>query len=297
MTEPAIRLAGVSKVFPVPMRRRVVVALRDLNLEVAAGEIYGLLGPNGSGKSTTLKIILGLIAPTRGTVAIFGRDNSAVATRRDIGFLPENAYFHKFLSGAETLRFHARLSGLNRRETNTRIAELLETVGLTHARDARLGTYSKGMLQRIGLAQALIHHPKLLVLDEPTAAVDPAGSRDIQNLIASLKERGVTVLLSSHLLTQVQEVCDRVGILHRGTLLREGRVEDLLAIENQTELILENASPDLLDALERQVTSAHARVVARRKPQTSLEQLFLKVTEPGTRDLGGHRPPLQPGEE
>ncbi len=279
MSEPAIRLAGVSKVFPVPLRRRVVVALRDLNLEIAAGEVYGLLGPNGSGKSTTLKIILGLIAPTRGTVAIFGRDNSAVATRRDIGFLPENAYFHKFLTGAETLRFHARLSGLKRRETNARIDELLDTVGLTHAREARLGTYSKGMLQRIGLAQALVHDPKLLVLDEPTAAVDPAGSRDIQNLIASLKKRGVTVLLSSHLLTQVQEVCDRVGILHRGTLLREGSVEDLLAIENQTELVLENASPDLLVSLERQIAASHARLVARRKPQTSLEQLFLQVTE------------------
>ncbi|MGI9114262.1 MAG: ABC transporter ATP-binding protein [Chthoniobacterales bacterium] len=279
MTEPAIRLAGVSKVFPVPLRRRVVVALRDLNLEVATGEVYGLLGPNGSGKSTTLKIILGLIAPTRGTVGIFGRDNSAVATRSDIGFLPENAYFHKFLTGAETLRFHARLCGLGRRETDARIDELLETVDLTRARDARLGTYSKGMLQRIGLAQALVHRPKLLVLDEPTAAIDPAGSRDIQNLIASLKQRGVTVLLSSHLLTQVQEVCDRVGILHRGTLLREGRVEDLLAIENQTELVLENASPDLLDALEARVASSDARVVARRQAQTSLEQLFLKVTE------------------
>jgi ABC-2 type transport system ATP-binding protein len=281
MTEPAIRLTGVSKVFPVPLRRRMVVALRDLNLEIAAGEVYGLLGPNGSGKSTTLKIILGLIAPTRGGVAIFGRDNSAVSTRRDIGFLPENAYFHKFLTGAETLRFHARLSGLNGREMNARIDELLESVALTHARDARLGTYSKGMLQRIGLAQALVHNPKLLVLDEPTAAVDPAGSRDIQNLIASLKQRGVTVLLSSHLLTQVQEVCDRVGILHRGRLLREGRMEDLLAIENQTELVLENASPELLCTLEREVTFANARLVARRKSQTSLEQLFLKVTESG----------------
>jgi ABC-2 type transport system ATP-binding protein len=281
MTESAIRLAGVSKVFPVPLRRRSVVALRDLNLEVAAGEVYGLLGPNGSGKSTTLKIILGLISPTRGTVSIFGRDNSSVATRRDIGFLPENAYFHKFLTGAETLRFHARLSGPGRSETNARIEELLDTVGLTRARNARLGTYSKGMLQRIGLAQALIHRPKLLVLDEPTAAVDPAGSRDIQNLIASLKNRGVTVLLSSHLLTQVQEVCDRVGILHRGTLLREGRVEDLLAIENQTELILENASSELLATLEQHIAATSARVLAQRKPQTSLEQLFLKVTEHG----------------
>jgi len=279
MTETAIGIAHVTKVYPTPFRRRVTVALHDLNLEIAPGEVYGLLGPNGSGKSTTLKIILGLISPTRGSVTIFGRDNSVVAARREIGFLPENAYFHKFLTGAETLRFHAKLSGLRGGETTARVKELLATVGLTGARDARLSTYSKGMLQRIGLAQALIHNPKLLVLDEPTAGVDPAGSRDIQDLIASLKNRGTTVLLSSHLLTQVQEVCDRIGILHRGRLLREGRLESLLGIENQTELVLENASPDLLDGLERQIASASARLIARRKPQTSLEQLFLKVTE------------------
>ena len=282
MTEPAIRVSDVSKIFPTPFRRRRVIALQHLNLEIAPGEIYGLLGPNGSGKSTTLKIILGLIQPTRGSVRVFGHDNSTVAVRRDIGFLPENAYFHKFLTGTETLRFHARLSGLESRESKSRIAELLETVGLTRAADARLGTYSKGMLQRIGLAQALIHRPKILVLDEPTAAVDPAGSRDIQNLIASLKKTGTTILLSSHLLTQVQEVCDRVGILHRGKLIREGRLEDLLAIENQTEFIVENATPEFLDQLERQIASVNGRVVVRRKPQTSLEQLFLKVTE--TRD-------------
>ena len=279
MTEPAIRVSDVSKIFPTPFRRRRVIALQHLNLEIAPGEIYGLLGPNGSGKSTTLKIILGLIQPTRGSVRVFGRDHSTVAVRRDIGFLPENAYFHKFLTGAETLRFHARLSGLGSRESKPRIAELLETVGLTRAADARLSTYSKGMLQRIGLAQAVIHRPKILVLDEPTAAVDPAGSRDIQNLIASLKKTGTTILLSSHLLTQVQEVCDRVGILHRGKLIREGRLDDLLAIENQTEFIVENATPEFLDQLERQIASVNGRVVLRRKPQTSLEQLFLKVTE------------------
>ena len=279
MMDAAIRITHVTKVYPTPFRRRVTMALRDLNLEIAPGEVYGLLGPNGSGKSTTLKIILGLISPTRGSVTIFGRDNSVVAARREIGFLPENAYFHKFLTGAETLRFHAKLSGLRGSETAARINELLAKVGLTDARDARLSTYSKGMLQRIGLAQALIHNPKLLVLDEPTAGVDPAGSRDIQDMIASLKNHGTTVLLSSHLLTQVQEVCDRVGILHRGRLLREGRLESLLGIENQTELVLENASPGLLDGLERQIASTSARLIARRKPQGSLEQLFLKVTE------------------
>src|SRR2546421_13104146 len=279
--KPAVALTGVTKIFPVPFQGRSVVAVRDLNLEIAPGEIYGLLGPNGSGESTTLKIILGLIQPTSGGVRIFGRDNSAVAVRRDIGFLPENAYFHKFLTGAETLRFHAKLSGLSGRETKSRIAELLATVGLARAADARLSTYSKGMLQRIGLAQALIHHPKILVLDEPTAAVDPAGSRDIQNLIVSLKKRGTTILLSSHLLTQVQEVCDRVGILHRGKLLREGHLEDLLAIENQTELIVENATPDLLDGLEREIAAGKTPGISRRKTQTSLQQIFLKGTGTG----------------
>ncbi|MEP7071779.1 MAG: ABC transporter ATP-binding protein [Verrucomicrobiota bacterium] len=278
MTESAIRVARVSKYFISPFRRRVTVGLSDLNLEIAPGEVYGLLGPNGSGKSTTLKIILGLIPPTRGDVTIFGQEHNSVRTRRHIGFLPENAYYHKFLTGAETLRFHAKLSGLSARETPARIDDLLELVGLTRARQARLSTYSKGMLQRIGLAQALIHDPKILVLDEPTAAVDPAGSRDIQNLIASLKARGVTVLLSSHLLTQVQEVCDRVGILHRGKLLREGRLDELLAVENQMELVLENASPELLTNIEREVTAAQARVITRRTSLTSLEQFFLKVT-------------------
>jgi ABC-type multidrug transport system, ATPase component len=283
MTEPAIRIENATKVYRSSFRRRVTVALRELNLEVAPGEVYGLLGPNGSGKSTTLKIILGLISPTQGSVTIFGRDNSAVAARRDIGFLPENAYFHKFLTGAETLRLHAKLSGLRGREIPKRVAELLTIVGLIDAADARLSTYSKGMLQRIGLAQAVIHDPKILVLDEPTAGVDPAGSRDIQVLIAGLKQRGVTVLLSSHLLTQVEEVCDRVGILHRGRLLREGRLEDLLGVENRTELVLENASPEFLQNLERQISVSDARVVACRKAQTSLEHFFLDVTESSER--------------
>src|SRR2546430_15847876 len=150
MTEPAIRVRDVTKVFATPFRRRRIVALQHLNLEIAPGEIYGLLGPNGSGKSTTLKIILGLIEPTRGSVRIFGRDNSAVAARGDIGFLPENAYFHKFLTGAETLRFHAKVSGLPMRETKSPIGELLGTVGLSRAAGGPLGDFSKGILHGVG---------------------------------------------------------------------------------------------------------------------------------------------------
>jgi ABC-2 type transport system ATP-binding protein len=252
--------------------------LRDLNLQVEPGEVYGLLGPNGSGKSTTLKIILGLVSPTRGRTRIFGRDSSEVATRESVGFLPESPYFYKFLTGVETLRFFGKLCGLSGWELNDRVQELLDLVGLTDARNQRLSTYSKGMLQRIGLAQALINEPKLLVLDEPTAGVDPSGSRDICNLIVDLKERGATVLLSSHLLGQVQEICDRVGILAKGALVREGPLQDLIAIEDRTELVLEDASDKLISEIEKLATKSQAKVIERRKSTTTLERLFLDAT-------------------
>jgi len=279
MTEPAVALTGVTKIFPVPFQRRSVVAVRDLNLEVAAGQIYGLLGPNGSGKSTTLKIILGLVPPTRGQAKIFGRDSDRVASRESVGFLPESPYFYKFLTGEETLRFYGKLCGLRGAALKSRIEEMLALVGLTNARKRRLAGYSKGMLQRIGLAQALIQEPALLVLDEPTAGVDPAGAREIRDLILELKNRGITVLLSSHLLGQVQEICDRVGILADGVLVREGALSELLGVENQTQLVLENARPDLLDAIGDLAARSGARVIERGRPRTSLEQLFLEATE------------------
>ena len=275
----AVVVSGLTKVFPVPFHREKVVAVRDLDLRVEAGEVYGLLGPNGSGKSTTLKIILGLVSPTRGRTEIFGRDSSRVDSREAVGFLPENPYFYRYLSGEETLAFFGKLGGLHGARLRQRIDELLELVGLTNARKRRLGTYSKGMLQRIGLAQALIHEPKLVVLDEPTAGVDPAGSRDIRNLIVDLKKRGITVLLSSHLLAQVQEICDRIGILANGVLVREGRLEELIAIENQTELILENAPEPLLHEIEALAARANAKVIARQRSTTTLERLFLDATK------------------
>jgi ABC-2 type transport system ATP-binding protein len=209
----AVLVSGLTKIFPVPFRRQGIVAVRDLDLRIEPGEIYGLIGPNGSGKSTTLKIILGLVHPTRGRTEILGRDSRTVKSRNAVGFLPENPYFYKFLSGEETLRFFGKLCGWRGERLRQRVDELLDLVGLTNARDRRLGTYSKGMLQRIGLAQALINEPRVVVLDEPTAGVDPVGSHQIRKLITDLKRRGITVLLASHLLAQVQEVCDRVGIL------------------------------------------------------------------------------------
>src|SRR6202035_5055560 len=231
---PAVAVHGLTKTFPVPLHpARGIVAVRDLSLRIEPGEVYGLLGPNGSGKSTTLKIILGLVSSTRGQTEIFGRDSRLVESREAVGFLPENPYLCKFLTGTETLRFFGQLCGLSGASLKKRVDEMLELVGLTDARDRRLRGYSKGMLQRIGLAQALINEPRLVVLDEPTAGVDPAGSRQIRDLIVDLRRNGITVLLSSHLLSQVQEVCDRIGILAQGVLVREGRLEDLTAVANQ----------------------------------------------------------------
>ncbi|HVF72486.1 MAG TPA: ABC transporter ATP-binding protein [Chthoniobacterales bacterium] len=278
MTEAAVALAGVTKFFPVPFQRRSVTAVRDLNLQVAPGEIYGLLGPNGSGKSTTLKIILGLVTPDGGTVSIFGQASERVASRESVGFLPESPYFYKFLTGEETLRFYGKLCGLRGAVLKERVARMLDLVGLGSAGQRRIGGYSKGMLQRIGLAQALIHEPALLILDEPTAGVDPAGSRDIQNLVLELKRAGKTVLLSSHLLGQMQEICDRVGILCDGVLLREGALSELLEVETQTQLTLENAPRSLVDEIEALAARSGARLVQRGAPRTSLERLFLETT-------------------
>lgn len=281
MNAAPVEIEHLTKIFRIPMRRERLVAVRDLSLCVEPGEVYGLLGPNGSGKSTTLKIVLGLVTATRGRTRVFGMDSRLVRSRKDVGFLPENPYFYKFLSGRETLRFFGRLCGLRGAALDARVDELLDLVGLTEAAGRRVGSYSKGMLQRIGLAQALVQDPGLLVLDEPTAGVDPVGSREIRDLILALKARGKTVLLCSHLLSQVQEICDRVGILARGSLVREGRVEDLLSVRDRTEMVLGNATPEKLAALRSAAENLGLEVVSTGRPQTTLENLFLEAIGPG----------------
>jgi ABC-2 type transport system ATP-binding protein len=285
-----VEIDQLTKVFRIPMRRERVVAVRDLSLQVQPGEVYGLLGPNGSGKSTTLKIVLGLVTATRGQTKVFGEDSCLVRSRKDVGFLPENPYFYKFLTGAETVRFFGKLSGMGGAVLDARVQELLDLVGLSEAADRRVGGYSKGMLQRIGLAQALVQDPGLLVLDEPTAGVDPVGSREIRDLILQLKARGKTILLCSHLLSQVQEICDRVGILARGRLVREGRVEDLLAVRDRTEMVFEQTSPEKLAALQEAAENLGLKVISTGRPQTTLENLFLEAIEPGqSADAGSGR--------
>lgn len=277
--ESAVEIDGLVKVFKTGFRGIPLRAVDGVSITIAAGEVYGLIGPNGSGKSTTMKALLGLVAPTAGRCRIFGADSLAVDSRQQVGFLPENPYFYKHLSGAETLRFYGKLCGLRGAALEARIDELLALVDLEGARGRRLGGYSKGMLQRIGLAQALVQEPRLVILDEPTAGVDPIGSRQIRDLILRLRERGITVFLCSHLLEQVQEVCDRVGIIHRGRMVREGRLDEMLAIENQTELVLENADPELVGAIRALVEDrGGSRILSTGHPRTTLERLFIEET-------------------
>jgi ABC-2 type transport system ATP-binding protein len=278
MSAAAVSISRLTKVYPVPMRRQRVIAVKELSLEVQEGEVYGLLGPNGSGKTTTLKVLLGLAAPTRGESKIFGEDSRDYRSHRTVGFLPENPYFYKFLTGEETLGFYGKICALRGRQLDSRIEELLSLVGLEEAKHRRIGGYSKGMLQRIGLAQALIQDPRLLVLDEPTAGVDPLGSRQIRDLILELKKRGKSVLLASHLLEQVQEVCDRIGIMFRGSMVREGRLADLVTMEGQTEYLIQDAPPELEEKISSLATASGATLLEARKARLTLERVFLEAT-------------------
>lgn len=278
--EPAVAVENLTKVFSTGLSKNYVVAVDNLSFEVAAGEVYGLIGPNGSGKSTTMKVVLGLMAASKGSAKVFGYDSGDIRARNEIGFLPENPYFYKHLSGEETLKFYGKLCGLRGSALKDRIAELLKLVDLEDAAKRRLGGYSKGMLQRIGLAQTLIQNPRLVILDEPTAGVDPVGSRQIRDLILKLKHDGYTVFLCSHLLEQVQEVCDRVGIIFRGRMRREGTLDELIRIESQTSMTLENASPELMEKIHALVSSDDAAaVIEEGHPRTTLERLFIQIAD------------------
>lgn len=275
----AVILEGVTKHFKLPWRRGVLQALDHLDMTVRPGEIFGLLGPNGSGKSTAMKLILGLIQPTKGRVEVAGMAAGSIAAREKLGFLPENPYFPQFLSAREVLHFYGPLCGLTGKKLSQRADELLELVGLENAAQRPLKTFSKGMLQRIGLAQALIHDPEILLLDEPTAGVDPLGGRQIRDLMLELRRRGKTILFSSHLLDQVQEVADRVAILHLGKKLCEGTLDELLTrpgeVEIRAQSLLLETQRELLAWLEQRGAS-NAQVMP---SKDRLEDYFIqKVT-------------------
>ena len=271
---PAIAIKDLIKDFRVLGSDVRLRAVDGLNLTIERGAIYGLLGPNGSGKSTTIKVLLGLLKASAGNCELFGRSSEDASARIRVGYLPEAPYFQRFLTGRELLEYLGCLSGLKRAGANDWIDELLERVGLEDAGDRRVGSYSKGMLQRIGLAQALIADPDLLILDEPTAGVDPIGAADIASLITGLKAEGKTVLLCSHLLSQVEAICDRVAIMSRGRLLREGTVASLTENTGNDSIRVDGLSKDGREALETLANEQGGTVSA---PSRSLEDLFLEL--------------------
>jgi ABC-2 type transport system ATP-binding protein len=271
----AIQISGLSKKFKLPWRRGWLWALEPLDLTVMKGEVFGLLGPNGSGKSTTMKLLLGLLKPTSGEASIFGMPAGSMEARSRLGFLPENPYFPAFLSGREVLRYYGKLSGLSGKRLEQRMDELLELVNLQESRHRTLKTYSKGMLQRIGLAQALLHDPDLLLLDEPTAGVDPLGSRQIRDILLDLKKRGKTIIFSSHLLEQVQEVSDRVAILHQGRKLKEGSLTDLLEVPDEVEIRVRDAGVDE-ERIRQVLLQAGLKDFRISRPRVKLEDYFIR---------------------
>ena len=269
----AVEIENIHKSFPGHWGKGGVYAVKGVSLSIPQGTVYGLIGPNGSGKSTIMKALVGLLSPDEGSCRVFGQPATAASNRKEIGFLPENPYFYKFLTGEETVRFYGRLCGLRGKELRTRTAEMLELAGLTEAAHRRLGGYSKGMLQRVGLAQALVQRPRLLVLDEPTAGVDPIGSRAIRDIILKLKEQGMTVFLCSHLLEQVQEICDNVGILYQGCMIAAGSMKSITRDLSTTEVLLRNPSAELLAQLRALAGDAW---LAASPARNSLESVFIR---------------------
>ena len=273
---PALELRGLVKDFPVGLSGLKLRAVDHLDLSIAAGQVYGLLGPNGSGKSTTIKLLLGLAAPTAGECRVFGVSSARVEARRDVGYLPESPYFYRHLSGRELVRFYAKLCGLRGNALRERVEASVALVGMAEAADRRVGTYSKGMLQRIGLAQALVHDPRLLILDEPTAGVDPVGSAAMAELILDLKARGKTVLITSHLLGQIEDICDRVAILDRGRLILEGAVPDLVGRADRQALVVSALPPGELAELSAWLAARGRTLEAVETPRARLDRIFLQ---------------------
>jgi ABC-2 type transport system ATP-binding protein len=275
----AVQTENLSKTYNDFWGRPKVRALDALDLTINRGEVFGLLGPNGSGKSTTIKLLLGLIFPDRGgRASVLGHPAGDTAINEKIGFLPEESYLYRFLNGEETLKFYGRLFKIPSKELKRRVPQLLDTVGLDEkSRKRKLREYSKGMARRIGLAQALINNPDLILLDEPTTGLDPIGTREMKDLILSLKAQGKTVLLCSHLLADVQDVCDRIIILFRGKQQEMGYVRDLLQVKDVTQVSARGLTPMQVDELRAFLAKIGANDTTITHPTTTLEDLFLRI--------------------
>lgn len=282
-TDSAVFTQGLTKIYTDFWGRTKVEALKKLDLTINRGEVFGLLGPNGSGKSTTIKLLLGLIFATSGKATVLGQPIGSSEVNKRIGFLPEESYLYRFLNGEETLKFYGRLFKIPSRDLKRRVPELLDIVGLdAKARKRKLREYSKGMARRIGLAQALINNPDLIMLDEPTTGLDPIGTREMKDLILSLKQQGKTVLLCSHLLADVQDVCDRITILFKGERKALGDVKDLLEVRDVTNIETRGLSAAQLQQLQQvlaQMGVANAKVT---HPTTTLEDLFIRIVKENT---------------
>ena len=279
-TLPVVQTAGLCKVFRDFWRRPRVEAVKDLNLEIHPGEVFGLLGPNGSGKTTTIKMLLGLLYPTRGRISVFGKAPTDVAVKARIGFLPEESYLYRFLVAHETLDYYGRLFRLPSRVRRDRTERLLDMVGLRHEARRRIGEYSKGMARRIGLAQALINDPEFLILDEPTSGLDPIGARQIKDVIRELGRKGKTILLSSHILADVEDVCDRVTILYGGQQRAAGDIGDLLCQRDVTQITTPPLSEKTLEELRALIRRLEQRdILAVSHPRVKLEDFFLRIVE------------------
>ena len=278
MAEDVIRAVGLTKVFRDFWNRPKARAVNEIDFTVKEGEVVGLLGPNGSGKSTTVKMILGLLYPTAGQLTVLGKAPRAVETKKAIGYLPEESYLYKYLTAEETLDFFGSLFNLSRAERKNRIDQLLDMVGLAHARHRRVGEFSKGMARRIGLAQAMINDPSLLIFDEPTSGLDPLGCREVKDLIMELKKRGKTVLITSHLLSDVEDICDRVVILYGGKVRAQGSLNDLLTVSDSTRIVTPALSKDATEkvlAVLRENLQGEEFVMDH--PRRTLEEFFLDV--------------------
>jgi ABC-2 type transport system ATP-binding protein len=290
-SEVVIETRNLSKTYRDFWGRQKVRALKALDLEVRRGEIFGLLGPNGSGKSTTIKLLLGLLFPTSGQAYVFGQESTSVRKNERIGYLPEESYLYKFLNAEETLDFYGRLFDMPAKVRKERTDSLIRMVGLQGAKWRQLREYSKGMTRRIGLAQALINDPDLLLLDEPTSGLDPIGTREMKDLILRLRDEGKTILICSHLLPDVQDVCDRIAILHQGELKELGRVSDLLRVEDVTQIRARGLSEEAKEEIRAVIARHGGEVEGIENPTATLEELFLEIVQdsearPGRRVAG-----------
>ncbi|CUU11284.1 ABC-2 type transport system ATP-binding protein [Armatimonadetes bacterium GBS] len=286
----AIETRGLKKVYRPLIGGTPVVAVAELNLQVPYGCVFGFLGPNGAGKTTTIQILIGNVYPTAGQAWVLGYKAGALAAKRRLGFLPEKFQFHEFLTAEEFLKLHGRLAGMDGKTLAKRIDEVLELVGLQERRKSRIREFSKGMQQRIGLAQAILHDPDLVILDEPTSALDPLGRRRVREVIEYLKQQGKTVFLNSHLLSEVERSCDMVAILNKGRVVKQGTLEALLVHKSVVVLELRQVVPSVLEALERVATKVQPldtnRVMAEVADERAIPELARAVVYAGGELMG-----------